>query len=85
MGCQHFHGFYPYINSKLKEGLCRIKAYTSFLWMSWRTCIALRINNGVVTVIGFVDSNEDIQKINDKLKDIEGIRSVNNQLNVKSK
>lgn len=47
--------------------------------------VTLRSNNGVVTLVGFVDSNDDIKKINDKLKEVDGIRSVNNQINVKNK
>lgn len=45
--------------------------------------IVLRTNNGVVTIVGVVDSRDDVQKINDKLKDVGGIRSVNNQLSTK--
>lgn len=47
--------------------------------------ITLKTNNGVVTIMGVVDSNDDVKKIQDKLKDVEGIRSVNNQLSTKSK
>jgi osmotically-inducible protein OsmY len=47
--------------------------------------IILKTQNGVVTVIGVVDSNDDIKKVSDKLKDIDGVRSVNNQLSVRSK
>ncbi|MBA3815548.1 MAG: BON domain-containing protein [Parachlamydiaceae bacterium] len=47
--------------------------------------ITLKTNNGVVTITGVVDSSSDIQKINEKLKDVDGIRSVNNQLSLKAR
>jgi osmotically-inducible protein OsmY len=47
--------------------------------------LLIRTANGVVTVSGSVDKDEDIQKINAQIKDIEGVRSVNNDLNVRNK
>lgn len=46
--------------------------------------LSIRTTNGVVTITGTVDKVDDIQKINDKLKDINGITSVNNQVTAKS-
>lgn len=47
--------------------------------------IILRTNNGIVVISGTVDSPEDIRKITDRIKDINGVRSVKNQLTVKNK
>ena len=47
--------------------------------------VTLRTNNGMVTLVGVVDSSDDVRKINDKLKEVDGIKSVNNQLSVKNK
>ena len=45
--------------------------------------VAVKTTNGVVTISGVVDSYDDIQKVNDQLKDIPGIMTLNNQLSVK--
>jgi len=47
--------------------------------------LVIRTNNGIVVIRGTVDKPEDIQKINDQIKNIEGIRSINNQLIVQKK
>jgi osmotically-inducible protein OsmY len=64
----------------------RIRESVSDGWFSrsYET-ITFRTNNGVVTVIGAVDSNDDVKKIADKLRDIDGIKSVNNQLTIKNR
>ncbi|CUI17435.1 Conserved hypothetical secreted protein [Candidatus Protochlamydia naegleriophila] len=47
--------------------------------------LVIRTTNGVVVISGTVDKQEDVQKINDQLKEIEGIRSINNQLRVNNR
>ena len=47
--------------------------------------LILRTANGVVILMGSVDSNDDVKKINDQLKEVPGVRSVNNQIQVKNK
>jgi len=45
--------------------------------------VAVKTTDGVVTISGVVDSYDEIQKVNDQVKDIPGIRTLNNQLSVK--
>lgn len=40
--------------------------------------------NGYVTIIGVVEKPEDAKKINDQVQDVEGVRGINNQLQVKN-
>ncbi len=47
--------------------------------------LVIRTTNGVVVVSGTVDKAEDIQKISDQIKDVEGVKSVNNQLSVRNR
>lgn len=51
-------------------------------WFSNAT-IVIKTANGIVTLSGTVDKFEDIQKINDQIKNIDGIRSLINQLSIK--
>ena len=44
--------------------------------------LVIKTTNGVVVISGTVDKPEDIQKINDQIRNIEGVKSVNNQLTV---
>lgn len=46
--------------------------------------LALKTANGVVIITGTVDSSEDVQKVSDLIKEIEGVKSVNNQLTPKN-
>lgn len=71
-------------SDKMLNARIREKISDGWFTQSYKM-ITLRTNNGVVTIIGVVDSNEDVKKINDKLRDVEGIRSVNNQLSTKAK
>ena len=65
------------INAKIRDKL-------SGGWFSrGNETLMIRTTNGVVTIVGTVDKPEDAQKINDDLKNIDGIRSINNQLAVK--
>lgn len=45
--------------------------------------IALNSNNGVVTVSGFVKSNDDINKLVNEIRKIDGVRSVNSNVQIK--
>ncbi len=65
------------LNAKVRE-----KISDGWFTNSFET-ITLKTNNGVVTIIGVVDSSDDIRKINDKLKDVDGVKAVNNQLSLK--
>ncbi len=47
--------------------------------------ITLKTENGMVTLSGTVDKLEDIQKVSDELKKVDGVKSVNNQLVVKTR
>lgn len=60
------------INAKIRDKLNN-KGYETLM---------IRTTNGVVVISGTVDKQEDLQKINDQIKNIEGVRSVNNQLRV---
>ena len=46
--------------------------------------ITFKTNNGVVTISGNVDNRDDVQKLIDQLKGIEGVRSVNSQITVRN-
>jgi len=41
--------------------------------------LVIKTDNGDVVIIGAVEKYDDIKKINDKLKDIEGVKSIENQ------
>lgn len=47
--------------------------------------ITLNTNNGVVTISGNVEKPEDIQKVIDEIKKIEGVKSVNSHIIVRSR
>lgn len=42
--------------------------------------LVISTNNGVVTITGMVDNDDELKKINDKLKKVNGIKSINNQV-----
>lgn len=65
------------LNTKIRE-----KISDGSITQSYEEII-LKTRNGIVVIQGFVDSKDDIDAINKKLKDIDGIRSVNNQLQIK--
>ena len=46
--------------------------------------IALSTNNGVVTVTGFADSNDDVSAITDKVSKVDGVKEVKNNVTVKA-
>jgi osmotically-inducible protein OsmY len=47
--------------------------------------LVIKTANGVVIISGTVDKPEDVRKIGDQIKDVDGVRSVNNHLTVKNK
>jgi len=67
------------INAKIRERLNGSYFSKGFEMLVVKTA------NGVVIISGTVNKSDDIQKINDQLKGIEGVKSVNNQLSVQNK
>lgn len=53
-------------------------------WFTDYEGLTLNTTNGAVSISGYVSNVDDIKKINDKIKDINGIVSINNQVQVKS-
>lgn len=47
--------------------------------------IVIRTDQGIVTIEGFVDTFDDQRKLNDEIRKIAGVRSVNNNVQVKDK
>jgi osmotically-inducible protein OsmY len=45
--------------------------------------VIIRTTNGVVVISGIVDEASEAQKISDNVKNVEGVKAVNNQLQVK--
>lgn len=73
-------------NSQDRELNAQIRDKLNNGWFSrGYDTLVIRTANGVVIVSGTVDKLEDIQKIGDQIKDIEGVRSINNQLTVKNR
>ena len=67
------------INNKIRERL-------SNGWFSKTyDTLVIRTNNGVVTITGTVERQDDVQNVGDQVKGIAGVRSVNNQLRVGSR
>lgn len=66
------------LNAKIRD-----KVSNGWFTQSYTTII-LRTNNGIVTITGEVDSREDVKKLIDKIKEIDGIRTVNSQLSVRN-
>lgn len=73
-------------NSQDRQLNAKIRDQLSNGWFSkdYET-LAIKTTNGVVIISGTVDKSEDIQKIIDQIKDIDGVTSVNNQLTVKNR
>lgn len=65
------------INDKIRD-----KLNSGWFTKGYET-VVLRTANGTVIISGTVDNFEDIQKIHDQIKDVDGVRSINHQLNVK--
>ncbi len=73
-------------SSQDRELNAKIRDKLSNGWFSkgYETLV-IRTTNGVVIISGNVDKPEDVQKINDQVKNIEGVKSVNNQLKVNNR
>lgn len=73
-------------NSEDRQLNAKIRDKLSSGWFSkgYETLV-IRTTNGVVVVSGLVDKFEDIQKIGDQIKGVDGVRSVNNQITVKNR
>jgi osmotically-inducible protein OsmY len=66
------------INAKIRDKL-------SNLGIKGFETIILRTQNGIVLISGSVDKVDDITKIKDQVKDVDGVKSVNNQLTAKNR
>lgn len=67
------------LNAKIRDKL-------SNNWMSKNyETLVIKTANGIVIISGTVDKPEDVQDVNDQVKNVEGVQSVTNQLNVKNK
>lgn len=67
------------LNVKIREklnGAWFSKGYDTFI---------IKTSNGVVVISGTVEKTDDVKKIGDQIKRVEGVKSVTNQLNTKSK
>lgn len=66
------------INRKIRDKLSNlgIKGYET---------IFIRTQNGIVMISGSVDKVDDLLKIRDQVKSVEGVKSVNNQVTAKTK
>lgn len=67
------------VNSKIRD-----KLNGGWFSKGYET-IVVRTSNGIVTISGTVDSFDDIKKIGDDVKKVEGVKSVNNQLTATKK
>ncbi len=64
----------------------RIRDKLSLGWFSKNSeTVVIRTANGTVIITGTVEKPEDVQKVTDQVKAIEGVNNVNNQLQVKPK
>lgn len=67
------------LNAKIREKL------NSGWFSKGFDAIILRTSNGVVLITGVVDKNDDVQKVHEQVKNVDGVREVNNQLSIKNK
>lgn len=67
------------LNAKIREKL------KGGLFSRGFDAIILRTSNGIVLITGAVDTNDDVVKVHDQVKAVDGVRDVNNQLTVKNK
>jgi|GEM_PF-3457505 len=65
------------INGKIRDKL------SSGWFVKGNDRVSVKTINGAVTISGVVDNYDDIQKVNDQLKGIDGVKSISNQLSVK--
>lgn len=67
------------LNARIREKL------SSWLAGGSNRVLVLSTSNGIVVISGTVDRFDDLQKINDQLQDVDGIKAVSNQVDVKQK
>lgn len=65
------------LNARIRDSLSN-----GWLWNSYETLV-IRTDNGIVILSGVVDKPEEIQKVSDRLKEVEGVKAIKNQLDVK--
>lgn len=66
------------LNKKIRDNVS-----IGWLWNSYKDT-ALNTNNGVVTIVGVVDSPSDQQKLVTELQKIEGVKAVKSNLRIKN-
>lgn len=66
------------INTQIRDRL-------SNLGLRGYETIILRTQNGIVMISGSVDKVDDLMKIRDQIKNIDGVKSVNNQVTAKNR
>lgn len=66
------------INSKIRDRL------SGWFTKGYETVI-LTTENGIVTITGFVETPDEVQKLNKEAKNIEGVKTVNNKVSVQPK
>lgn len=67
------------LNAKIREKL------NSGWFSKGFDAIILRTSNGVVLITGAVNTNDEVQKVHEQVKSVDGVREVNNQLSVKNR
>lgn len=73
-------------NSQDRELNAKIRDKLGSGWFSkGYDTVVIRTTNGVVTISGTVDKHEDITKISEQIRSVDGVRSVNNQLTAKNR
>lgn len=63
----------------------RIRDRLANLGINGYETIILRTNNGIVMISGSIDTMENLMKIKEQIKNVEGVKSVNSQLTSKSR
>ena len=79
---KHPHDFAPdeedrQLNAKIRDKLSK-DAY-----LKSNETLVIRTANGIVVIKGTVDRKEDIQRLHDLVKEIEGVKSIDNQVTIK--
>lgn len=66
------------INAKIRDKLKNLN-------LNGYETIILRTQNGIVMITGSVEKVDDLMKIRDQVKSVEGVKTVNNQVTAKTK
>ena len=67
------------LNARIRDQLSN-----GWLWDSYETLV-IRTDNGIVILSGVVDKPEEVQRVSDRLKEVEGVKAIKNQLDVKDR